>query len=179
MQRMKIAVCVAVAGVLTAQPIAAQSDPADAIDTPEVIDKLFECRTITDPDARLACFDREVADVYEAQQSRDLVIADREQVSEARRGLFGLKLPKIKLFGGGGENEEVNQITATLAEARRLGNGRFVFELEDGARWIQTEDGAGRKRFKAGDTIIIRKAALGSFKARVNDKNAGRVKRLN
>ena len=162
-----------------AQPVFAQADPADAIDTPEVIDKLFECREIADPDARLACFDREVADVYEAQQSRELVIADREDVTEARRGLFGLKLPKIKLFGGGEEEEEVNQISAILTEARRLSNGRFIFELEDGARWMQTEDSIGRKRFKAGDTIVIKKAAFGSFKARVNDKNAGRVKRLN
>jgi len=127
----------------------------------------------------VACFDREVADVYEAQESRELVIAEREQVTEVRRGLFGLKLPNIRLFGGGDEDEDVNQITATLADARKLSNGRFVFELENGARWIQTENGTGFKRFKAGDTIVIKRAALGSFKARINDKAAGRVKRIN
>ncbi len=179
MRSTKAALCVVTLAALAASPVAAQSDPTEAIDTPEVIDKLFECRAITDPEARLACFDREVADVYAAQQSRELVIADRKKVTEAKRGLFGLKLPKIRLFGGGDEDDEVNQITATLADARRLGNGRYIFELEDGARWIQTEDGVGRKRFRAGDTIVIRKAALGSFKARVNDKVAGRVKRLN
>ena len=180
MRSIGIAACFAAAAVLAAQPLAAQSDPADAIDTPEVIDKLFQCRAIADPDARLACFDREVADVYEAQQSRDLVIADREKVTEAKRGVFGLKLPKIRLFGGGDEDDdEINEITATLVEARRLSNGRYIFELEDGARWIQTEDGIGRKRFEKGDTIVIKKAAFGSFKARVNDKVAGRVKRLN
>ncbi|MDJ0643063.1 MAG: hypothetical protein QNJ15_09610 [Erythrobacter sp.] len=180
MRSLKFAVCFSALAGLVVQPLAAQSDPAEEIDTPEVVGKLFECRAITDPEARLACFDREVADVYEAQQSRDLVIADREKVAEAKRGLFGLRLPKIRLFGGGDEeDEEVNQITATLTQARRLSNGRFVFELEDGARWMQTEDSIGRKRFKAGDTIVIKRAALGSFKARVNDKNAGRVRRLN
>lgn len=179
MRSMKTAVCLAGLAALIAQPVLAQDNPADAIDTPEVIDKLFECRTISDPDARLACFDREVAEVFQAQQSRDLVIADREKVTEAKRGLFGLKLPKIRLFGGGDEDDDVSEITATLTEARRLSNGRYIFQLEDGARWIQTEDGVGRKRFKAGDTIVIKKAAFGSFKARVNDKVAGRVKRLN
>ena len=72
MRSIGIAACFAAVAVLAAQPLAAQSDPADAIDTPEVIDKLFQCRAIADPDARLSCFDREVADVYEAQQSRDL-----------------------------------------------------------------------------------------------------------
>ncbi len=175
-----IVACLAVTGGLMATSVAAQSDPADAIETPEVIEKLFECRTIDNSEERLACFDREVAGVYAAQESRDLVIADREQVAEAKRGLFGLKLPNLKLFGGGDDDDDkVNQLTATLTSARRLDNGRSIFELEDGARWIQTEDSPGRKRFKAGDTIVIKRAALGSFKARVADKNAGRVRRLN
>lgn len=179
MHSAKTAICVVTMVAVATSPVAAQSDPAEAIDTPEVIDKLFECRAIAEPEARLACFDREVADVYEAQQSRELVIADRATVNEARRGLFGLKLPKIKLFGGGDDESKVDQITAVLTDARRLSNGRYIFELEDGARWIQTEDGIGRKRFKAGDTIVIKNAALGSFKARVNNRNAGRVRRLN
>ncbi|WP_298464469.1 hypothetical protein [uncultured Erythrobacter sp.] len=180
MRTIKLAVCLAVCVSLVTGPAAAQSDPADAIGTPEVVGKLFKCREIADPDERLACFDREVAVVYAAQESRELVIADREQVAEAKRGLFGLKLPNIKLFGGGDDDDDkVNELTATLTSARRLDNGRFIFELEDGARWIQTEDSPGRKRFKAGDTIVIKRAALGSFKARVNDKSAGRVRRLN
>ncbi len=179
MRLTKSATFLAVIAGLIAPPVAAQSDPTDAIETPEVIEKLFECRAIQDPQERLACFDREVAAVSTAQESRELVIADRQQVTEARRGLFGLKLPKIRLFGGGDEDDEVNEITATLADARKLSNGRYVFELEDGARWIQTENGIGFKRFKAGDTIVIKQAALGSFKARVADKNAGRVRRLN
>ena len=179
MRSIGVLACIAASAGLAAQPLTAQDDPADAIDTPEVIDKLFECRAIGDPEARLACFDREVAEVFEAQQSRDLVIADREKVTEAKRGLFGLKLPKITLFGDDDEDDEINEITATLAEARRLSNGRYIFELEDGARWIQTEYNIGRKRFKKGDTIVIKRAAFGSFKARVDDKVAGRVKRLN
>ncbi|MEL6529369.1 MAG: hypothetical protein AAGK01_02390 [Pseudomonadota bacterium] len=179
MRWMKFSICSVAALGLLAGPAIAQSAPEDRLETPEVVSKLFECRSIQDPTERLACFDREVADVFAAQESNDLVIAEREQVKEARRGLFGLNLPKIKLFSGGDEEDDVSEISATLADARRLGNGRFVFELEDGVRWIQTENNIGRKRFKAGDTIVIKKAALGSFKARVNNRSAGRVKRLN
>lgn len=179
MRSTKLAACIGAMAGLLATPVAAQSDPTDPLETPEVIGKLFECREIESPEERLACFDREVADVYAAQESRELVIADREQVTEARRGLFGLKLPKISLFSGGDDGDDVNEITATLADARKLSNGRYVFELEDGARWIQTENTIGYKRFKAGDTIVIKQAALGSFKARVNDKIAGKVRRIN
>ncbi|MBD2842567.1 hypothetical protein [Erythrobacter rubeus] len=162
-------------------PLSAQtpSDPADALETPEVIGKMFDCREIADPTERLACFDREVAKVFEAQESKELVLAEREQIVEAKRGLFGLNLPKIRLFGGSDGDDDVNEITATLANAEKLGNGRHIFELEDGARWIETESTTGFRRFGAGDTIVIKKAALGSFKAKVNNKRAVKVRRLN
>ncbi len=167
-----------VAGVGT--PALAQSNPEDGVETPEIVSELFECRDIADPQERLACFDREVARVYEAQNSRELVIADREQVQKTKRGLFGLKLPKIGLFSGGDdEKDEVNEISATLASARKMQNGRYIFELDDGVRWIQTESVSGYQRYETGDTIVIKKAALGSFKAKVNGKRAVRVRRLN
>ena len=167
---------------ISAATVFAQSsgDTEDAVETPAIVEELFECREIVDPAERLACFDREVARVYEAQNSRELVIADREQVRETRRGLFGLKLPKLGIFGGGDDDEDaVNEISATLASARKLDSGRYVFELEDGVRWLETESVSGFRRLKAGDTIVIKKAALGSFKAKVNGKRAVRVRRLN
>lgn len=173
-----VGVSITLSGAALAQERANDDDRAAKIETPEVMGKLFECRAITDPTARLACFDREVGAVQAAQESRELVIAERQQVEEARRGLFGLKLPSIRLFGGG-DNEEVSELTATLASARKMGNGRFIFELDDGARWIQTESSPGYKKYKAGDTIVISKGALGSYKAKVEGKRAIRVRRLN
>ncbi|MEM7665959.1 MAG: hypothetical protein AAF250_08900 [Pseudomonadota bacterium] len=161
-----------------ATPAAAQTDPDAELKTPEMINQMFECRNIEEPDARLACFDREVGKVYEAQESQEIVIAERTEVDEAKRGLFGLKLPDIKLFGGG-EEDTINEITATLTRADRQGNGRYVFELENGARWVETESPPGFRRYKAGDTIVIERAALGSFKAKVNGKRAVRVRRIN
>jgi len=159
-------------------PVVAQSDGGTEKETPEIISNLFECREIADAAQRLACFDREVAAVYEAQESDELMIADREQVEKTRRGLFGLRLPDLGIFGGN-EDEALNELSSTLARATKLKNGRHIFELEDGARWIETEDVAGFRKFKAGDTIVIRKAALGSFKAKVNGKRAAKVRRLN
>ncbi len=160
-------------------PAIAQSGADGQVETPEIVSELFECREIADPQARLACFDREVARVYEAQNARELVIADREQVRETKRGLFGLKLPKLGILGGDDDADDVNELTATLVSVRKLENGRHVFTLEDGVRWLQTESVSGYQRYKVGDSIVIKKAALGSFKAKVNGKRAMRVRRLN
>ena len=167
--------------IIAAAPAVAQEPGESAEAPPEVIAKMFDCRDIGDAEQRLACFDREVARVYEAQASRELVIADREQIKETKRGLFGLKLPKIGLFSDDNDSDEdrVDEISTTLADATRLNNGRYIFTLEDGARWLETESVAGSRRYGAGDTIVIKKAALGSFRAKVNGRKAVRVRRLN
>lgn len=180
-----ITLCAGGAGLVLAvsSPAIAQDatggEPADQFDTPKVIDKLFECRSIADPEARLACFDREVGAVYQARESKELVIAEREQLDEAKRGLFGLNLPTLGLFKGGDDEDEISEVTTVLAGATKLRNGRHIFELENGARWIETGDASGFRKFKAGDTIVISKAAFGSFKAKVNGKRAVRVRRIN
>lgn len=169
----------ALVAAMVIAPVNAQTDNADPPQSPEAVEQMFNCRSVEQPLERLACFDRTVQTVFDARASRDIVIADREQVTEARRGVFGLKLPTMRLFGGGDDDEEINEITSTLAGAERMRNGLYIFELEDGARWMQTEDAAGYQRYEAGDTIIIERAALGSFKAKVNGRRAVRVRRLN
>lgn len=161
-------------------PVLAQSSPSEEVETPVIVGELFECRQIADPDDRLACFDREVDRVFDAQDSRELVIVDREQIQEARRSLFGLTLPDALLFGGAdGDEEGTDEITATLANASRGPNGLFTFELEDGARWLQTDRAVGRQRYNAGDTIVIKRSTFGSFRAKVNGRAGIRVRRIN
>lgn len=58
MRSIKLAACLSASIGLIATPVAAQSDPAEAIETPKVVGKLFECRTIKNPDQCLARFDR-------------------------------------------------------------------------------------------------------------------------
>ncbi|MFM6853543.1 MAG: hypothetical protein ACKOUM_05620 [Sphingopyxis sp.] len=64
----------------------AQDAPAPRV---AVLQHVFDCRTVADNAARLACFDQQVAALETAEGSRDIRIMDREQVRAARRGLFG------------------------------------------------------------------------------------------
>ena len=159
---------------LIAPPVAAKDDPAAAT-PPPVFQAVIDCKAIADPAARLACYDKAVGAMDAARESKDLVVADRSTMREAKRGLFGLSLPKLKLFGGG-DSEEVNEIESTLAAVLKGRDGYYVFTLADGARWKQTE---GRDPFpKVGQAIRIRKGAMGSFLANVNERTAIRVIRL-
>ncbi|MEP2989695.1 MAG: hypothetical protein ABJN65_12680 [Parasphingorhabdus sp.] len=145
---------------------------------PAIYTDLVACKNITDPQQRLVCYDEKVAALDTAQASKQVVIADREQVKKARRGFFGLSLPRIKLFeGGSDEGTGIEQIEATITSIQKLRSGKLIFTLEDGATWQQTEVRTMR-RPREGQSIVIKRAALGSFMAKVNNGRAFKVKRI-
>jgi hypothetical protein len=176
------------ARIIAALAIASFAAPAradgDAPRTIPVIQQLYDCRTITEPQARLACYDRQVAAVHTAEERRDIRIVDREAVREARRGLFGFSLGNIRLFGGRdgdeaqerAESEEVTQIESTITQMTRDGAGRFVFALANGQRWYQAEASGGRSP-RVGQAIVIRRGTLGSYLANIDGRPAIRVMR--
>ena len=147
---------------------------------PPAFQKLVDCRDVTDASRRLACYDREVTAVAAAEGRQDLVVIDRAKVRTARRTLFGLQVPDLGIFGGDdGEEEGVSRLEATIAGVGRNGDGRWTFRLADGARWIQSDSRELGIDPAAGQPIVIRKAAMGSFLANVNKQIAIRVRRLN
>lgn len=160
--------------VLVASPSLAQIREQSA--PPAVYQAVIDCEAMQDAAERLACFDRSVAALKTATRDRQVVVVDRGTMREARKGLFGLSLPRIKLFGGDDETEEVTAIDSTIASVRMAPDGLPIFVLEDGARWKQTE---GRNVFaKSGHAIHIKRAAMGSFMANIAKRPGVRVIRL-
>ncbi|WP_375289554.1 hypothetical protein [Qipengyuania sp.] len=147
---------------------------------PEVFENVLQCRSIADEDARLVCFDKSIASLDEARRQRDVVIVSREEVRDVRRGLFGLSLPRIKLFGSRdgdeSEQEEFSEISSTIAGVGR-GQRGLVLKLADGAVWEQT-DKVYLGNVQEGDTITIKRAALGSYMAKIGGSRGARVKRI-
>jgi hypothetical protein len=180
----KNAILLGFAAPLTAT-ISVPATAQDATATPprvEVLQQLYDCRAITDPTARLACFDARVAAIETAEAAREIRVVDREEVRRTRRGLFGLSLPNIgSIFGGGDdENEEqaaadaVMQIEATIAAVGTDSTGRRMLILDNQQRWVQTDSGGGRSP-QAGQSVVIRRGSLGSFIANVNGRPGIRV----
>ena len=153
-------------------------DKAEAIAPPAIYQAVVDCRTVGDSAQRLACFDRTVGEMATATTQKDLVVLDRESMRETRKGLFGFSLPKLKLFGGGGDDskDEVQEIEAGISGIRSASDGFPIFALDDGGHWKQTD---GRNLFpKVGDRIKIKRAAMGSYMASIGKKSGIRVMRL-
>lgn len=165
--------------------------PASAADKlarppPAVMRKLLDCRSLSDAAQRLACLDTGVAALAEAVEKRDVLVADREQVRAARRGLFGIALPSFKLFGDGKEDGEdtddqgtLKQIEAKLASARAGAGNNWRLVLDDGSVWVQTDGGTLARDPRPGMPIRIRRAAVGSYLANIDGQIAVRVRRVN
>ena len=174
--RAKLAVTIAMC-LLIVQTARAKEDGLPGV-APKIFKEVVDCRAIAEATARLACYDSTVAKLDEAQKKNEVFIADKEQVRETRKGLFGLSLPKIKIFGNSDEIDEIKEVNAVIASVRN-GQRGFIFELEDGAVWAQTDKQFLGRTPKAGQKIFIRKAALGSYIAKVENGGGFRVERLN
>lgn len=179
--RNKITTATVISFVLCASAAFAADKPDKKEARPEIFQKLVDCRSVPDSAQRLACYDAQVSLLDAAESREEVVVVDRAQIKKARKSLFGLTLPSLSLLGGDKDDsteEGFTFIESTIAAIKMTPDGKYAFKLEDGARWTQTEYQSMRTP-KVGDKIRIRKAALGSFMANINDRTAIRVKREN
>ncbi|ATW04049.1 hypothetical protein C8024_05755 [Sphingopyxis sp. BSNA05] len=170
----------ALLAVLPASALAKDDD--ENTSPPAIFQDVIDCQKVTDATARLACYDAKVSTLAAAQESRQVVVADREQIQEARRGLFGFSLPKIRLFGGGSDEkdkeERIEQLETTITSARQFGYGKWMLTLEEGGRWQQTDTIRLNSEPRNGDKILIKTGAMGSYLASINGQRSIRVKRV-
>lgn len=170
---MSIAITQAVALLLQSNPVT----PAPSNST--VVSDVTECRKIEDSAKRLECFDRAAASLEQKTESREVVVVEREEIEKTKRGLFGLTLPKISIFGKDEDarGDGLAEITSTINSIKPAGYGKWRFGLADGSVWTMIET-SQRMWAETGDQITIKRAALGSFMGFVeNDKRGLRLKR--
>jgi len=170
------------AAVLALLPlVAVAQDNPPAQPRPELFEDLLRCRAMTDAtvEARLKCFEDATASLEQATESGDVVVVDRAQVRESRRRLFGIALPHLPVFGGGGgdEQDQIDSVDGLVESASQDGQGHWIIRLQDGAKWVQIDRSALALRPRPGQGVVINRAALGSFMMKVNGQQAIRVKR--
>ncbi len=170
-------IALALVGMAYAGSTSAKTQPLAAAPPPKIFTDVIQCRTITDNAERLACFDRSVGTLATAQANKEVYVADKEAMREARRGLFGLNLPNMRIFADDDMEKDVSSIESTIAAFNESQKG-YVFTLKDGARWRQT-DGAYMDRPKVGAPIRIKRAALGSFFGSISGRPGFRIERVN
>lgn len=145
---------------------------------PAVMSRVIECSSIADAPQRLVCFDREVKIMSEAQRSGDLVAMDRQQLRKTRRSLFGLALPDLGVFGDSESEDGNSVIETTIKGVGETPDGKWIFSLAEGGRWVQLDTRNFIVDPAPGQPIRIRRASMGSYLANVNKQVAIRVRRI-
>lgn len=157
--------------------LAAQSAAAQADSEPNVIKALKACAAIKADGERLACYDKAAQSVTKAQETGEVIIIDKQSARAARRQAFGLDLPTLSILDRGADKAETETLQATVKAARADAQGGLVVTLEDGAVWRQIDDRTLGKQPKPGETVEIRKAAMGSYLMKIGSQPAIRVRR--
>jgi hypothetical protein len=177
MTRSHIFGALGVSCLILSGPLAAHTAPAPP-PTAAAVKAVMDCRALTDSAQRLACFDKAVGAMAEAESSGDLMTIDREQRRAVRKQAFGLTLPTLEIFNRGEKPEEANRITAKVARASQDQSGRWIITLDDGAVWLQTDDYSLNRDPKAGSSVVIMKGVMGSFFVKVDGQQAFKARRL-
>ena len=143
-----------------------------------IVQKLVDCRKLTDDVARLACYDQATAAFDQAEAKGDVVVIDRDQAREVRKQAFGFTLPSISIFQKGDPKVDLDTVDGAVATARHDGGGHWVIKLEDGAVWAQVGVEELFKTPKPGMKVKIRKAALGSYMMVIDNQGGFKAHRV-
>jgi len=143
------------------------------------------CSAIDDASQRLACYD---AAFGRPAGATTVTITPKPALAPAttataaavdpvaqQRAEFGLS-DAAKKARDPQQAAQAESITDTLAALGQRPTGELVFNLQNGQVWMQIESDT-RTRVKAGDTVTIRKGALGSFLLVGPDRVSVRVRR--
>lgn len=148
----------------------------------DLLQRVSACRSLTQDAERLACFDAATAALDAAERQGDLVVMDRGQIREAKRQAFGLELGgAFKIFdragAEGAKAEEIDEVTLTVAQASLGRDGHWLVTATDGQVWRQIDSERVNKAPKAGSSMEIRRASLGSFFMKLDGQRAVRARR--
>lgn len=149
----------------------------------QALDPLVACRAIRNDAQRLACFDREVAALTAAVETKKIVVLDENAVRETRRSLFGFPLPSRTLFGKDDDSEkrapaELKRLDTVVTSSAKNNAGQLTFTVEGGARWVQDDDRMLMlSRIKPGTKVRISAGVLGSYFAVFDGNGSAKVRR--
>jgi hypothetical protein len=171
----KTLVTAAVFAVVSATGAQSRSIPNTG--TPQSVQQLIACRSVTDSAQRLACYDRTAAAIGQAIASKNLVVIDKARATAAKRSLFGFSIPDFGGLFGGGDND-VSEIASTVTKATQDGYGAWIVTLADGSTWAQQDDSPLGLPPERGNKVVVHRGSFGAFFLRVAGQPGIRVKRI-
>lgn len=165
----------------TAHPALAQQLP----ESRSIID-LQKCLEIQSDNERLVCYDLFAKTLQTNLEDGSVVVVDTAAIESQIEEDFGLDGNKsenlrnaLNIPTSEAEQNDNDELTVKITEARKLSNKRVRFYLENGQVWEQTDSAYVYLPKNEENTVNIKSGSLGSFKLRVNGKGRTiRVRRL-
>ena len=158
---MKTAIATCVVGLAVAGLAFAQTETNPQPSAPALQD-VYRCADIQEDAARLQCYDTAVGRLHQQEQAGQVVALDRTQANQMQREAFGFTLPSLSNLLPRLGTEDVERVEVQVESIAPFAPGRSVFVLSNGQRWAQVESHSIRG-IRPGDTVTIRRAALGSY----------------
>lgn len=146
---------------------------------PQTYQDLVQCKSIADAAQRLSCYDAQIEKLEKAAASGEVVVTDRASVREAKRGLFGFRMPSLGIFGlGDQDQDELTSIDGMVSAARQFGYGYWRVTLADGSVWEQVDTERLVFDPAKGSKVKIYRGALGTFRMNIDGQRAIKVRRV-
>lgn len=165
--------------------LAAGTGQIAAAETPDPMEPVYTCRSISSDAERLACFDKAVADLFDKHQAGTVTTIDTAAIETLEREAFGFTMPSLpSLFARRGDGEPqragVDEVTEKVRSARIQNiSKRVIVTLENGQVWEQIDtQRVSSSSLRRAQEARVRKAALGSFLMTIDGGVAFRVKRI-
>jgi hypothetical protein len=137
-----------------------------------------QCTGVSDDRARLACYDGIFSKPATAGRDSPPAVPAPAAAASSPQDDFGLSDTAKRARDPEKAKELMPQsIAEKVASVGRRPTGELVVTLDNGQVWAQIEPNT-MARLSAGDTVTIRKAALGSYLLVTPNKLAVRVRRV-
>ncbi|MEM9740511.1 MAG: hypothetical protein AAF829_11640 [Pseudomonadota bacterium] len=143
---------------------------------------VYACADTEDDVARLACYDAAVGRLQAAEEAGEITTITREEVESVQRDTFGLSFPSLpalaipRLGGDPDDDGQLESITFAVTKIERNSYNKAVITLENDQVWVQTDSGTFSLR--GIEEAQIQRAAIGSFRMKLDGGRAFRVRRL-
>lgn len=155
---------------------------AGQAETPPSTADLYACSKIENDAERLSCYDTTVQSLEAWEAAGEITTISRSEVNELQKDSFGFSLPTlarsvIPKFGED-ENSEIQTVEFAVSSVRKSPLGKLIITLENGQVWEQT--GSKQVNFsqkRGAESAEIKRAALGSFKMKLDGGRSFRAKR--
>lgn len=145
------------------------------------VDMFNQCAEITNDSERLSCFDRVTREMRATNRPAATATAPsatgpRQQSAQQQREDFGLDAPRVQEKRQ--QPAPIKQIKSRVAAVRYIGQVYWAILLEDGAIWKVDEFDRDYRPPRVGETVRVKRGALGGFLMYSGGQTSIRVVRL-